>query len=183
MFDYWGDGMIVNGLIEGAEVHRSFEGGPVQALSVDVKVVDVREAGGEVEASFVYQANYEKDVALLRMTGRLLVRAATPQEKTMVLDTWKSRHVLPAGFVEEVTNAAHYLCTINSPLATRIVDLAPPIVPMRLSFGQAPGAPANAPAPPMKSAPGAKAGGAATTVPSALKTNKTTASASKGKSR
>jgi len=126
--------VIVNGIIDGVEVQRSQALAPVQGLDVDLRFVDVKENGENLEAAFVYEANYLKDVGFLRMTGRLLVRPPNREAREDVLKGWQQDKTIPADFAEEVTNAAHYLCTINSPFATRIVDLAPPIAPLAVSL-------------------------------------------------
>ena len=151
--------MIVNGTIENVQAQR-LANGPIAGLSVDVRITEIRPSGPELlEAAFRYEATYEKGLGLLAMNGRLLVRPADATERTLVLQTWNSKKQIPAGFAQEVTNAAHYLCTINAPLATRIVDLAPPIPPMRVEFsGGQPAAPSSARPPAPGASPAARAG-------------------------
>lgn len=133
--------MILNGVIEGVEVHRAKVMGPIEGLGIDIRFVDLKDAGENVEASFVYQADYQKEMGILRMAGRLLIKPNDAKEKGSLLKNWEKEQTLPAPFAQEAVNAVNYLCTINAPFATRIVDLAPPLVPPQISFTQGKPAP------------------------------------------
>lgn len=134
--------MILNGVIEGVEVQRAKTIGPIEGLNIDIRFVELKEAGENVEAAFVYQADYQKEMGILRMAGRLLIKPAGKDEKRDLLKNWEKEQTLPAPFAQEAINAVNYLCTINAPFATRIVDLAPPLVPPQITFQQGKGAPA-----------------------------------------
>lgn len=125
--------MILNALIDGVEVRRS-PGGDAQGLVVDLRFNDVKANGENIEAAFVYQANWEKDIGFLQMTGRLLLKSPSLKARDDVLKSWANDQTLPSDFAQEAMTAAHHVCAINSPFATRIVDLAPPILPMQVRF-------------------------------------------------
>ena len=126
--------MILNGVIESVEMHRSPSDEPVSALDVNVRITDVRDIGGNLEATFLYEVNYEKDLGLLRMSGRLLVAPPSKEAKNDVLGAWAQGQSTPIGFSQEVINAAYHLCTINSVLVSRIVNISPPIPPLKIDL-------------------------------------------------
>ncbi len=126
--------MILNGLIESVEVQRSPVGGPIQSLETDLKITDVKEVQGNLEATFFYEVKYGQDIGFVRMAGRLLVSAPNKAAQDDVLAAWSKDKSTPLGFSQEVVNAAYNLCTINSVLATRIVNLSPPFPPMSIDL-------------------------------------------------
>ena len=125
--------MILNGRLDSVMAQRLMDG-PMQGMDIDLRFVDVRELGDNLEASFEFEATYQQKIGVLKMAGRLLIQPPTAADKTEVLENWKRDRSLPPGFAQEAVNGAHYLCTINSPLATRIVDLSPPIAPMKVTL-------------------------------------------------
>ncbi|MFH0927699.1 MAG: hypothetical protein V1822_03920 [Candidatus Micrarchaeota archaeon] len=128
--------MILNGVIEGVEVQRSPQLQPAAQVSIDIRFVDIKEVEGNVDASFLYEATYSNDAGFLRMNGRLLLKPPSKPELEKLLDAWNSSKSLPPNFAKEAITAAHHMCSINAPLATRIVDLAPPIMPLEITFAQ-----------------------------------------------
>ena len=125
--------MILNGRLDSVLVQRMADQ-PTHGMVIDLRFTDVRDLGDNLEAAFEYTVDYQKGVGGLKMAGRLLVAPPSPAEKTLVLNSLRRHRSLPGGFAQEAINGAHYLCTINSPLATRMVDLSPPIAPMQINL-------------------------------------------------
>lgn len=126
--------MILNGVIDGAEVQRTPGVPPSGQVSIDVRFLDIRQIEQNVEASFIYEVDYKEDAGFLRMSGRLLIQPPDKQSLELLLDNWSKEKKLPLAFMQDAINATHNLCTMNSPFATRIVDLAPPIMPMNIQL-------------------------------------------------
>ena len=76
-------------------------------------------------------------VGVLRMSGALLSHEDAKMAKE-IHDGWARDKRLPDSFSELVLNAINFTCGTNGVLVVRPVNLAPPMVPPRISLGNAP---------------------------------------------
>ncbi|VVB57635.1 Uncharacterised protein [uncultured archaeon] len=75
-------------------------------------------------------------VGVLRMRGSLLSHEEAKQAKEISAG-WAADRKLPDAFSELVLNAINFTCGTNGVLVVRPVNLAPPMVPPRISLGNA----------------------------------------------
>ena len=76
-------------------------------------------------------------VGVLRMSGALLSHEDAKTAKDISAG-WTADRRLPDAFSELVLNAINFTCGTNGVLVVRPVNLAPPMVPPRISLGQGP---------------------------------------------
>ena len=74
-------------------------------------------------------------VGVLRMSGSLLSHEDAKMAKE-INDGWAKDKRLPDSFSELVLNAINFTCGTNGVLVVRPVNLAPPMVPPRISLGE-----------------------------------------------
>ena len=74
-------------------------------------------------------------VGVLRMKGSLLSHEEAKLAKD-IHSGWEADRKLPDAFSELVLNAINFTCGTNGVLVVRPVNLAPPMVPPRISLGQ-----------------------------------------------
>lgn len=128
--------MILNGVIESVEAVRSPIMKEIKSLEVDLKIIEIGKVGDNLEVGFAYEATYGGDIGYLRMGGRILVAPPSKKDMRDVLDAWEKTKTTPIGFSQEVINAAYHMCTVNSVLATKIINLSPPMPPLRIDLTQ-----------------------------------------------
>ncbi len=99
------------------------------------KVISVRNAS--VAASDTLLELSPAPVGVLRMKGALLSHEDAKLAKE-ISGGWAADRKLPDQFSELVLNAINFTCGTNGVLVVRPVNLAPPMVPPRISLGNTP---------------------------------------------
>ncbi|OIO21249.1 hypothetical protein COV61_04840 [Candidatus Micrarchaeota archaeon CG11_big_fil_rev_8_21_14_0_20_47_5] len=126
--------MIVNGKITSVEARRDSDA-QMSGLSVNISMDGVKVEGKRVEVSYTYIATYDEKVGELKLKGVLY---ANEEEKAAkkIKERWEKEKKLPEEFAEVVINTINFTCSTNGIFATRVVNLAPPMVPPRISIGK-----------------------------------------------
>ena len=128
--------MILNGVIETVEAVRSPIVKEITSLEVDLRITEINKTGDNLEVGFSYEATYGEDIGYLRMGGRILVAPPSKKDLQEVTESWEKTKTTPLGFSQEVINAAYHMCTVNSVLATKIINLSPPMPPLKIDLAQ-----------------------------------------------
>jgi hypothetical protein len=124
--------LIVGNRITKLEAAREKEE-PRKGLSFKINVRDAKVSGKKVDVSYDYSADYTEGVGYIRMEGVI-----TAEEDKALLDQikkeWADKKRLPQEYAEVILNAINYFGGVNGVLASRVVNLSPPIVPPRFSL-------------------------------------------------
>ncbi len=126
--------MIVNGKINSIEARRDKDGDMV-GLSVNISMDDVKVAGKRVEIYYSYVAKYDEGVGELKIKGVLYANEDEKSAKA-IKERWEKEKKLPEEFAEIVINTVNFTSSTNGIFATRVVNLAPPMVPPKISLGK-----------------------------------------------
>lgn len=124
--------MIVGNRITKVEASRDSTA-PRKGLNFKINVKDAKITAKKVDITYEYIAEYTEGVGNIRMDGVL-----TAEEEKALLDKikkeWTDNKRLPEDYAEVIINAINYFGSVNGVLASRIVNLSPPLVPPRFSL-------------------------------------------------
>lgn len=104
----------------------------LSAKGASAKVISVKNAGMVGSEATLEVA--PAPVGVLRMKGALLSHEDAKLAKDIAAG-WEADRKLPDQFSELVLNAINFTCGTNGVLVVRPVNLAPPMVPPRISLG------------------------------------------------
>ena len=110
----------------------------LSAKGASAKVISVKNAGMVGSEATLEVA--PAPVGVLRMKGALLSHEDAKLAKDIAAG-WEADRKLPDQFSELVLNAINFTCGTNGVLVVRPVNLAPPMVPPRISLGNTPAGP------------------------------------------
>jgi hypothetical protein len=106
---------------------------PRKGLNFKINVKDAKVSAKRVDVTYEYVAEYTEGVGQIKMDGVL-----TAEEDKALLDKikkeWSDNKRLPEDYAEVIINAINYFGSVNGVLASRIVNLSPPLVPPRFSL-------------------------------------------------
>ncbi|MBN2122062.1 hypothetical protein JW721_03325 [Candidatus Micrarchaeota archaeon] len=126
--------MIVGNRITKVEASRD-KPDPRKGLNFKINVKDAKITAKKVEIAYEYVAEYTEGVGIIRMDGVI-----TAEEEKALLDKikkeWTDNKRLPQEYAEVIINAINYFGSVNGVLASRIVNLSPPLVPPRFSLSK-----------------------------------------------
>lgn len=126
--------MIVGNRITKVEASRDSQE-PRKGLNFKINVKDAKITAKKVEISYEYVADYTEGIGKITMEGVL-----TAEEEKALLDKikkeWNDNKRLPQDYAEVIINAINYFGSVNGVLASRIVNLSPPLVPPRFSLSK-----------------------------------------------
>lgn len=124
--------MIVGNRITRVEASRD-NTEPRKGLNFKINVKDAKVSAKRVDVTYEYVAEYTEGVGQIKMDGVL-----TAEEDKALLDKikkeWSDNKRLPEDYAEVIINAINYFGSVNGVLASRIVNLSPPLVPPRFSL-------------------------------------------------
>lgn len=124
--------MIVGNKITKIEASRDKDEART-GLNFKINVKDAKISSKRLEIYYDYLAEYTDGVGAIRMEGVL----AAEEDKALmdkIKKEWEDGKRLPQDYAEVVLNAINYFGGINGVLASRIVNLSPPLVPPRFSL-------------------------------------------------
>lgn len=118
-----GGTMITGGKITAAEVKLEKEG-PAAKRNVNIQIKNMKAEKGVIDIEYTYLVTYGDNAATIRIEGSLL---AQEKDAEKIVESWKKKKDLPAGFAEEVLNAVNYIGSVNGTLIAKVVNLMPPL--------------------------------------------------------
>ena len=126
--------MEINGvMLTGTEAKRTREGLIAGVdLNINIENVDIK-SNGEVTLNFTYTANYRPDMGYLKMTGNVVGKSDKEEGKKLA-EEYKKTKRLPADIGEPILNMINATAGINGIFVARAINLAPPIIPARISL-------------------------------------------------
>ncbi len=129
--------MIVGGrfLTVSCAKHRD---APIAAVNIDISISNITlRTDGDMEIRYIYTVRYEDSIGELRIEGVLYNREEDLQYAQKIASSFANdRRALPQDFLERMVNTINYICSINSTLPLRLIDLAPPILPPTLTINR-----------------------------------------------
>ena len=110
----------------------SFASVPVD-INNNSTVVSVSEDEGNLKVSFIFTANYEPNVGIIRVEGDLIVKDSKENIKK-ALEEWKNsgNKNLPEIFAESIHNTILSNCIVEATVLSRDVQLPAPIPTPRI---------------------------------------------------
>jgi hypothetical protein len=109
----------------------------VTGLNVNISVDNVSVKGAEVSIDYSYVVSYQTGIGELKIWGTITAKEDAKLTKE-IADRWAKEKRLPDAFAEAVLNAVNYACGTNGVLVARAIGLSPPIMPPRITVGNAP---------------------------------------------
>ncbi|MEW5996417.1 MAG: hypothetical protein AB1657_02360 [Candidatus Micrarchaeota archaeon] len=123
--------MIVNSRVTKVEAVREKDG-PGKGLRVQIDIKDVGGKGEDVVVSYAFSADYLDEIGKITINGEVTDRAekkAADEARKM----WKEKKDLPQDYKLGLLNSINYVASVEGVLASKIVRLAPPIAPPRIT--------------------------------------------------
>ncbi|HNT61112.1 MAG TPA: hypothetical protein PKJ97_03995 [Candidatus Bilamarchaeaceae archaeon] len=103
-----------------------------KGLKVEINTTDVGGKGEDLEVKYVFSAEYLDGIGKITIEGELLDRV----EKKVadeVRKMWKDKKDLPEDYKLSVINSISYIAGTEGVLIAKVLRLAPPIAPPRIS--------------------------------------------------
>jgi hypothetical protein len=124
--------MIVGERVEKLEVNVAKR--PERAgFNMNVRILDVKEDGKYLDVKYEHTIKYTHGDAEIKIIGHLFMDEDEKTKKEL-LESWKKNKKLPNDRMEQVLNSANYLATVYGTVVSRVVNIAPPIIPLRLKL-------------------------------------------------
>ncbi|MCX8167050.1 MAG: hypothetical protein N3E37_04315 [Candidatus Micrarchaeota archaeon] len=115
---------------------EKFSDMPVNAVNVDIALTAINlVADNELEINYVYTVDYTDNVGRLVIEGVVFDRLESAEEARRIAEAFNTdKKQVPREYISNVVNAINYICSVNSPLPLKIVELAPPILPPQINL-------------------------------------------------
>ncbi|MEM4368415.1 MAG: hypothetical protein QXO21_05350 [Candidatus Anstonellales archaeon] len=115
---------------------EKFSDMPINAVNVDIALTAINLLEeNELEIRYVYTVDYADNVGRLVIEGVVFDRLNSPEEAKKIADAFNTdKSQVPREYVSNVINAINYICSINSPLPLKVIELAPPILPPQIQL-------------------------------------------------
>lgn len=129
--------MFTGGKIKTVEARRLKEG-EVKGFNVNINIEGLRfkeDSDEELEIDYTYTVDYKDEVGKLTISG-VIFGKEDKKEAEKVVKLWKEDKRIPQDYSEKLLNAINYTATINAVYLSRLVNLAPPFIPPRLSMSK-----------------------------------------------
>ncbi len=123
--------MIVGYRISKVEAERKKDG-PGKGLRLNIDIKDVGGKGENVEVTYDYTADYMDGIGRILMSG-MVVDKAEKKAADEARKMWKDKKDLPTDYKVAILNSINYVASTEGVLAAKIVRLAPPLAPPRIS--------------------------------------------------
>ena len=126
--------MIVAARINKVEAVREKDG-PGKGLKVKVDITSVDAKGGDITIGFNYEAEYIEGIGKISMSGEVVDK----QEKKVADEakkSWKEKKDLPEEYRLSILNSINFIASSEGVFVAKIVRLAPPLVPPRITRGK-----------------------------------------------
>jgi len=123
--------MIVGSRITRVEATKGKDG-PGKGLRVEINLTDVGGKGEDVEVKYVFAADYQEGLGRIVIEGEILDRAdkkVADEARKM----WKEKTDLPPDYKLALINSVNYIASAEGVLAAKMLRLAPPIAPPRIT--------------------------------------------------
>ena len=123
--------MIVGSRVTKVEAIKGKDG-PGKGLRVEINLTDVGGKGDDVEVKYAFVADYMEGLGKITIEGELLDRAdkkVADEARKM----WKDKKDLPPDYKLSLINSVNYIASAEGVLAAKMLRLAPPIAPPRIS--------------------------------------------------
>jgi hypothetical protein len=123
--------MIVGSRITRVEATKGKDG-PGKGLRVEINLTDVGGKGEDVEVKYVFAADYQEGLGRIVIEGEILDRAdkkVADEARKM----WKEKKDLPPDYKLALINSVNYIASAEGVLAAKMLRLAPPIAPPRIT--------------------------------------------------
>jgi hypothetical protein len=85
--------------------------------------------------TYIYTADYQDKVGVLKIKGVLLVKEDDSTSKTIV-DTWKKSKKVPDDYASVVLSAVNYSGSANGTLIARVLGLTAPLIPPKIQLSK-----------------------------------------------
>lgn len=107
----------------------------ISGLSINISLDEVKVDGEKVELTYQYTANYEENVGLLKIKGRITAKEDKKLAK-QIAERWKKERKLPDEYAELLLGAINYSGSANGTLIARVLNLTAPLIPPRIQLGK-----------------------------------------------
>src|SRR3989338_3643049 len=116
---------IIGGKVTSVKAER-LNGQEFKGFEVNVRIIDVKDAGKNLEINYQYINKYQDAYAELDIKGVINVEFDA-KEKKMVLDEWAKAKQLPMAIAEEVLMAVNYSTSTVGTLLAFAINVNSPI--------------------------------------------------------
>lgn len=110
-------------------------GESIKGLSINIAIDSVEKGKENLEITYVYTANYEKEAGLIKIKGMLLAKEDAKRAKE-ILDMWKKSKKVPDDYATSVLSALNYSGSANGTLIARVLGLTAPLIPPRIQLSK-----------------------------------------------
>ena len=117
--------MIERIVLDGME-SRVLSREPTQEFNTNIHIDEVEIVGGQVMVGFVWDVTYGHDQGFIKMDGAAFV-SDSPDKIAQIQSQWKEEKSLPPEMMKDTLDKINYFCVLNSPFATRPLNIVPPI--------------------------------------------------------
>ncbi|MFA5411954.1 MAG: hypothetical protein WC350_01250 [Candidatus Micrarchaeia archaeon] len=123
--------MIVGSKVTKVEATRGKDG-PAKGLRVEINLKDIGGKGEDVEIKYEFSADYLEGLGKITIEGELIDRA-DKKVADEARKLWKEKKDLPADYKVSLINSVNYIASAEGVLAAKMLRLAPPIAPPRIT--------------------------------------------------
>jgi hypothetical protein len=123
--------MIVNSRVNRIEATRDKDG-PGTGLRIQIDIKDVGGKGEDVSVGYEFTADYVEGIGRIFVAGEIVDRT----DKKVADEArrlWKEKKEVQPDYRLSLLNSINYVASVEGVLASKIVRLAPPIAPPRLT--------------------------------------------------
>ena len=126
--------MITGGMIKRVEAQRLKEGAH-QTMDVNIRVKEVKFEKSKVIVSYIYDINYQPQVATMSIEGEVYFEESEKEVKE-IKELWASKNQLPEQFSSDFLTALTYTCSTVGTLLAFAININAPINVPRAKIGQ-----------------------------------------------
>lgn len=127
--------MITHGRIVEVKATKKKDGN-IAGMAVNVSVDNVVAEGNQVKVTYIYEINYQPEMAVMSIKGELFADSNSDLGKK-VMDGWKKNKQLPADAAEEIITALTYAGSSVGTLLAFAININAPINVPRAKVGPA----------------------------------------------
>jgi hypothetical protein len=105
-------------------------------LSINIAIEGVKVEGENIEMKYDYTANYEEKMGQISIKG-ILIAKEDKKLTDSVRSEWAKNQKLPNDYAENILSAINYSGSANGTLIARVLGLAAPHMPQRITLPKA----------------------------------------------
>ncbi|MEW6035183.1 MAG: hypothetical protein AB1529_01090 [Candidatus Micrarchaeota archaeon] len=113
--------------------------GSIKGLNINISLEDVKvseDNKDNIEITYVYTANYQDSVGMIKIKGVLLAKEEARLSKDIV-ESWKKSKKVPDEYATVVLSAVNYSGSANGTLLARVLNLTAPLIPPKIQLSKA----------------------------------------------